>query len=250
MVDHALDAAGLAASGGAHLSGARPGGGLDQGRLDQGGPDRDGPDQDWVEAGRKLFARPCRFVWAAQTLAELPAAGLPEIAFAGRSNAGKSSLLNALTGQKALARISARPGRTQQLNFFELDRRLLLVDMPGYGYAEAGPQVKQDWQGLMFAYLRGRATLKRVVLLLDARVPVKPADMAALDLLDQAAIVYQLVLTKIDALEPAALAAKHAAVAALAQRRPAAYPEVLATSSATGAGIAGLRAALAPFAAG
>ncbi|MDE2333344.1 MAG: YihA family ribosome biogenesis GTP-binding protein [Rhodospirillales bacterium] len=237
MVDHALDAAGLAAAGGAHLSGGPP-----------GGEDGGAAGQDWLEAGRKLFARPCRFVWAAQALAQLPAASLPEIAFAGRSNVGKSSLLNALTGQTALARTSSRPGRTQQLNFFELDGRLLLVDMPGYGYAEAGLQVKQDWQGLMFAYLRGRATLKRVMLLLDARVPLKPVDGAAADLLDQAAVVYQLVLTKIDAVAPAALAAKQAEVAAWARRRPAVHPEVLATSSTTGAGIAGLRAALAPFA--
>jgi GTP-binding protein len=202
---------------------------------------------DWVEAGRLLFARPCRFAWAAQTLERLPPAGVPEIAFAGRSNVGKSSLLNALTGQNALARTSGRPGRTQQLNFFDLDGRLLLVDMPGYGYAEAAKSVKQDWQGLMFDYLRGRPTLKRVILLLDARVPVKPADEAAMELLDQAAVVYQLVVTKTDAVKPKALAVKLAEVAALARSRPAAYPEVLATSSETGAGMAELRAALAPF---
>jgi GTP-binding protein len=229
MVDHALHAAALAAGAGADLSAA---------------------GTDWLEAGRLLFARPCRFVWAAQTLDGLPEAGLPEIAFAGRSNVGKSSLLNALTGQKALARVSGRPGRTQQLNFFELDGRLMLVDMPGYGYAEAAKQVKQDWQGLMFRYLRGRTTLKRVMLLLDARVEVKPADEAAMDVLDQAAVVYQIVLTKADAVTGAALAVKHEAVAALARRRPAAHQEVLATSSETGAGIAELRAALAPFAVG
>jgi GTP-binding protein len=205
-------------------------------------------DKDWVEAGRLLFARPCRFAWAAQTLERLPPAGVPEIAFAGRSNVGKSSLLNALTGQGALARTSGRPGRTQQLNFFDLDGRLLLVDMPGYGYAEAAKSVKQDWQGLMFDYLRGRPTLKRVMLLLDARVPLKPADEAAMELLDQAAVVYQLVVTKTDAVKPGASATKLAEVQALARSRPAAYPEVLATSSETGAGIAELRAALAPFA--
>ncbi len=205
-------------------------------------------DEDWVEAGRLLFARPCRFAWAAQTLERLPPAGVPEIAFAGRSNVGKSSLLNALTGQGALARTSGRPGRTQQLNFFDLDGRLLLVDMPGYGYAEAAKSVKHDWQGLMFDYLRGRPTLKRVMLLLDARVPLKPADEAAMELLDQAAVVYQLVVTKTDAVKPGTSATKLAEVQALARSRPAAYPEVLATSSETGAGIAELRAALAPFA--
>jgi GTP-binding protein len=227
VVDHALHAADRDARAGAILS---------------------GDEEDWLEAGRLLFSRPCRFVWAAQTLDGLPPAGLPEIAFAGRSNVGKSSLLNALVGQKALARISARPGRTQQLNFFEVERRLMLVDMPGYGYAEAAQAVKQDWQGLMFAYLRGRAVLRRVMLLLDARVEVKPADEAAMDLLDQAAVVYQIVLTKVDAVPPAALAAKAEAVGAMARRRPAAHAEVLATSGETGLGIAELRAALAPFA--
>ena len=228
MVDHALHAADRDARAGAILS---------------------GDEEDWLEAGRLLFSRPCRFVWAAQTLDGLPPVGLPEIAFAGRSNVGKSSLLNALVGQKALARISARPGRTQQLNFFEVERRLMLVDMPGYGYAEAAQAVKRDWQGLMFAYLRGRTVLRRVMLLLDARVEVKPADEAAMDLLDQAAVVYQIVLTKVDAVRPAALAVKAEAVGAMARRRPAAHPEVLATSSETGLGIAELRAALAPFAA-
>lgn len=234
MVDHALDAGGCEARAGADLTDRRS--------------RREVDEVDWIEAGRLLFARPCRFVWAAQTLDGLPAPGLPEVAFAGRSNVGKSSLLNALTGQKALARVSGRPGRTQQLNFFELDGRLMLVDMPGYGYAEAAKRVKEDWQGMMFRYLRGRPTLARVMLLLDARVEVKPADEAAMDLLDQAAVVYQVVLTKVDAVTEAARAAKLDAVGAIARRRPAAHPEVLATSSETGAGIAELRAALAPFA--
>lgn len=242
MVDHALDAAGLGARAGENLSGVDA--------AADAPADPAAPDAELLEAGRRLFARPCRFVWAAQTLERLPPAGLPEIAFAGRSNVGKSSLLNALVGQNALARTSGRPGRTQQLNFFELEERLLLVDMPGYGYAEAAKRVKQDWQGLMFAYLRGRPTLKRVVLLMDARVEVKPADEAAMDLLDKAAVVYQLVLTKADAVKPAALAAKRRAIEALARRRPAAHQAVLVTSSATGAGIAELRAALVAFAAG
>ncbi len=229
MVDHAVHAAAHGTRAGAILS---------------------GDEADALEAGRKLFALPCRFVWAAQALDGLPGTTLPEIAFAGRSNVGKSSLLNALVGQKALARMSSRPGRTQQLNFFEVERRLMLVDMPGYGYAEAAKAVKQDWQEMMFAYLRGRPVLGRVMLLLDARVAVKPADAAAMELLDRAAVVYQLVLTKADAVSEAALAARRAEVVALARRRPAAHADVLVTSSESGAGIAALRAALAPFAAG
>ena len=203
------------------------------------------PDE---EAGRKLFASDCRFVFAAQRLDQLPPPGLPEVAFAGRSNVGKSSLLNALTGRRALARTSTRPGRTQQLNFFDLGGRLVLVDMPGYGYAEASRRVKQDWQGLMFDYLRGRPTLRRVLLLLDARIEVKPADIAVMELLDRAAVTYQLVLTKTDDVTPPDLAHKEAEVAALARKHPAALMTTLATSSETGTGIAELRAALAKLA--
>jgi GTP-binding protein len=204
--------------------------------------------EDPQEAGRRLFASECRFVFAAQRLDQLPPPGLPEVAFAGRSNVGKSSLLNALTGRRALARTSTRPGRTQQLNFFELAGRLMLVDMPGYGYAEAARHVKQDWQGLMFDYLRGRPTLRRVLLLLDARIEVKPADLAVMELLDRAAVTYQLVLTKSDDVTPSRLARKAAEVAALARAHPAALMTTLATSSETGAGIAELRAALAELA--
>ncbi len=209
-----------------------------------------GPGEDAEEAGRKLFASECRFVFATQRLSELPAPGPPEVAFAGRSNVGKSSLLNALTGRRALARTSTRPGRTQQLNFFELGGRLVLVDMPGYGYAEAGRRVKQDWQGLMFNYLRGRPTLLRVLLLLDARIEVKPADVAVMELLDRAAVTYQLVLTKADDVAPAGLARKEAEVAALARKHPAAHMTTLTTSSETGVGIAELRAILSELALG
>jgi GTP-binding protein len=201
------------------------------------------------EAGRKLFTADCRFVFAAQRLEGLPPPGLPEVAFAGRSNVGKSSLLNALTGRRALARTSTRPGRTQQLNFFELGGRLMLVDMPGYGYAEAGKRVKRDWQGLMFDYLRGRPTLRRVLLLLDARIEVKPADVAVMELLDRAAVTYQLVLTKTDDVPASRLARKQAEVAALARAHPASHMDVLTTSAETGAGIADLRAVLAELAA-
>ena len=196
------------------------------------------------EAGRKLFAGPCAFVHAAQALAQLPPPTLPELAFAGRSNVGKSSLLNALTGRKALARVSVTPGRTRQLNFFDLGGRLMLVDMPGYGYAQAPSQVKADWQGLMFDYLRGRPNLVRVLLLLDARIETKPADHAVMELLDRAAVSFQLVLTKADALKPAALAVKQEQARGLARAHVAGHPDVVSTSSQTGLGITALRAAL------
>ncbi len=203
------------------------------------------PTADALEAGRKLFARPCRFVYAAQRLDQLPPPHGPEVALAGRSNVGKSSLLNALTGTRALARASNTPGRTRQLNFFDLDAALTLVDMPGYGYAQAGRDIKQDWQGLMFDYLRGRPTLARVVLLLDARIPLKESDTQVMDLLGKAAVTFMLVLTKIDAVKPAALAAKCAAVEGEIKRRAAAFPRMVATSSESGAGIDVLRAELA-----
>jgi GTP-binding protein len=208
-------------------------------------PGAAGPRADLTEAGRRLFAAECRFVHAAQRLDQLPPAAGPEVAFAGRSNVGKSSLLNALTGRRALARVSAEPGRTRQLNFFDLGGRLTLVDMPGYGYARAGKEVKQDWQGLMFDYLRGRASLRRVMLLLDARIEVKAVDQAVMELLDRAAVTFQLVLTKVDGARPGGLARKRTEALALARAHPAAHPEVLDTSSETGEGIPELRAAIA-----
>ena len=233
MADHAADA-GRGAETGADLA-ATPG-------------EAAQAEAEQAEAGRLLFAGECRFVHAAQSLGQLPPPGLPEIAFAGRSNVGKSSLLNALTGRRALARVSNTPGRTRQLNFFDLAGRLVLVDMPGYGYAQAGKQVKADWQGLMFDYLRGRPTLRRVILLLDSRVELKASDRAVTALLDRAAVAYQLVLTKIDGVKPAALAAKRAEVEALARKHPAAYPLVLATSAERREGFEALRAELAAFA--
>lgn len=195
-----------------------------------------------------LFAAECRFFHAAQRLDDLPGSDLPEIAFAGRSNVGKSSLLNALTGRVALARVSSTPGRTKQLNFFDLGGRLTLVDMPGYGFAKAAKEVKEDWQGLMFTYLRGRPSLRRVMLLLDARVEIKDNDRAAMDLLDRAAVLYQFVLTKGDAVKPQALAKKREEVAALTRRHAAALTEFHVTSSDTGLGIARLRSELAALA--
>lgn len=211
-------------------------------------PDHAEDEAERIEAGRRLFEGEGRFFHAAQTLDGLPPSALPEIAFAGRSNVGKSSLINALTGRRALARVSGQPGRTRQLNFFDLGGRLVLVDMPGYGYAQAARAIKEDWQGTMFAFLRGRPTLRRVVLLLDARVEVKANDREVLDLLDRAAVIYQLVLTKADAVKPAALATKQQELGALAKRHPAAHPIVLTTSSQNGEGIAALRATLAELA--
>ena len=202
-----------------------------------------------LEAGRLLFARPCRFFHAAQQLHGLPPAAGPEVAFCGRSNVGKSSLINALTGQNALARVSRTPGRTRQLNFFDLgEGRLTLVDMPGYGYAQAPKRVKADWQGLMFDFLRGRATLRRVVLLLDARIETKPADRMAMRLLNDAAVAFQIVLTKADDAKAAQLARRREEAGALARSHTAGHPLVLATSAETGEGIPELRAEIAALA--
>ncbi len=192
-----------------------------------------------------LFAAPCKFFFAAQRLDQLPPPSGTEVAFAGRSNVGKSTLINALVGHHALARASHTPGRTRQLNFFDLGGRLTLVDMPGYGYAQAAKSVKEDWQGLMFDYLRGRPTLHRVLLLLDARIEIKASDTAAMELLDRAAVTYQFVLTKADDVKPRALEAKQAEMSAIARKHPAAYPEIATTSSNSGTGIEALRASLA-----
>jgi GTP-binding protein len=205
------------------------------------------PEQ--LEAGRKLFASACDFFYAAQALDHLPEPRGEEIAFAGRSNVGKSSLLNALAGRKALARVSHQPGRTRQLNFFQLEAApLVLVDMPGYGYAEAPQAIKRDWQGLMLDYLRGRPNLRRVLLLLDSRVEIKKSDETVLELLDQSAVSYQIVLTKADAVKKIALTRKQEEVRALAAAHPAALSEVITTSSETGFGIDELRARIAAFA--
>ncbi len=202
-----------------------------------------------LEPGRLLFAAPCRFFFAAQRLDQLPPPSGTEVAFAGRSNVGKSSLINALVGHHALARASNTPGRTRQLNFFDLGGRLTLVDMPGYGYAQAAKSVKEDWQGLMFEYLRGRPTLRRVLLLLDARIEVKASDIAVMDLMDRAAVTYQCVLTKADDVRPRALEAKQAEILALTRQHGAAFPDVATTSSTDGGGIELLRASLAALAA-
>ena len=192
-----------------------------------------------------MFAAECRFFFAAQRLDQLPPPLGLEVAFAGRSNVGKSSLINGLTGHAALARASNQPGRTRQLNFFDLAGHLTLVDMPGYGYAQAAKEVKEDWQGLMFEFLRGRPNLRRVILLLDARIEVKASDTAVMELLDRAAVTFQIVLTKADGVGPTKLRRKIAEAQGLVAKHAAAYPDVLATSSETGLGMPELRASLA-----
>jgi len=198
-----------------------------------------------IEAGRKLFAGDWQFAAAAGGEASLPPARGTEIAFAGRSNVGKSSLINALTGRKALARISRTPGRTQELIFFAGGGRLRIVDMPGYGYAAAAKSKIAAWTELIHAYLRGRTNLARVYLLIDARHGLKDTDAATLDALGTAAVSHQIVLTKADTLKAAELAAAVAATEAALTQRKAAFPQVLATSSAEGSGIPELRAAIA-----
>ncbi len=210
-----------------------------------------GADSDpFLEVGRRLFAGPCEFIWAVNDIGGLPPMGPPEIAFAGRSNVGKSSLLNALTNRNALARVSHTPGRTQQLNFFALgaeppNETLRLVDMPGYGYAAVSKQKIDAWTKLMHAYLRGRGTLARVYVLIDGRHGLKEADSAMFDQLDSSAMSYQIVLTKRDEVMESDQPGRIAAVQAGLSRRPAAHPEVLFTSSQTGEGIPELRAAIA-----
>jgi GTP-binding protein len=201
------------------------------------------------EQGRLLFARECEFVRGAATLDGIPATGLPEVAFAGRSNAGKSTLLNALTGRKTLARVSNTPGRTREINFFDLGRRLMLADLPGYGYARVSKADSARWTDLIFAYLRGRPNLRRAVLLVDSRRGPLSNDIEVMDLLDRAAVSYQLVLTKTDKLRPQDLAAVAARTESEARRHGAAHPRLIATSAVTGEGLAALRAMLAALAA-
>lgn len=200
---------------------------------------------DSLEAGRRLFAQECRFVLGVAKEAQLPPPGRPEIAFAGRSNVGKSSLLNALAGRKGLARVSGTPGATRQLNFFDLAGRAYLVDLPGYGFARAGKGDIAEWNALIRAYLRGRANLRRLCLLVDSRRGIGEVDRKIMALLDEAAQSYQLVLTKTDKLPEAALAAVVGALEAETAGRGACHPTVIATSAETGAGIPELRAALA-----
>ncbi len=200
---------------------------------------------DLAEEARLLFARGAEFFFAAAKVGGLPPITLPEIAFAGRSNVGKSSLINALTGRRALARISNTPGRTQQLNFFNIDDRLTLVDMPGYGYAAVGKEKVAAWTGLIHDYLRGRASLARVYVLIDGRHGIKDTDKPVFDTLDKAAVSYQVVLTKADEMKKSEIEPRLEATREALKRRAAAFPEVLLTSSETGAGIDEMKLAVA-----
>ena len=198
-----------------------------------------------IENGRLLFAKSCDFVLGAARLDHIPEARLPEVAFAGRSNVGKSSLVNALTGRKTLARVSNTPGRTREINFFRLGDRLMLADLPGYGFARASKAQSEQWAALIFEYLRRRPNLRRVILLIDSRRGLLENDVEVMMLLDRAAVSYQLVLTKTDKLKPNELAEISSRVAAQSRKHGAAHPDLIATSAITGEGIPELRAELA-----
>ena len=208
----------------------------------------DGSTSIELEVGRLLFAQACDFVMGVRTEVDLPPVELPEVAFAGRSNVGKSSLLNALTNRRTLARTSNTPGRTREVNFFRLGGRLMLVDLPGYGYARAGKEEIARWNELIEDYLRGRGNLLRVYLLIDARRGIGAPDRKVMELLDKAAVVYQVVLTKIDKVKPVPLGKVQAATEAELKRHGAAYPEILATSSKNKIGLELLRATVATLA--
>ena len=207
------------------------------------------PDEQALEAGRLLFAGPVTFERGVVKMDGLPAADRPEVAFAGRSNVGKSSLVNALTGRKSLARASGEPGRTRELNFFLLGDRMRFVDMPGYGYAKAPKTEIERWTKLVRDYLRGRPGLARVFLLVDARHGIKANDAIVMDMLDESAVVYQVVLTKADKIPAKALEAVVAETVRGLLKRPAAHPVVLPVSAFEGSGIPELRAAVAALAA-
>ena len=206
----------------------------------------DAANQELAERARKLFAGPIEFLKSAPELKFLPDPEVPEIAFAGRSNVGKSSLLNALTNRNKLARTSNTPGRTQELNFFDVGqpRQLRLVDMPGYGFAEAPKDMVKRWRFLVNDYLRGRAVLKRALVLVDSRHGLKEVDREVMRMLDDAAVSYHLVLTKSDKVKPSAIGALYESTMVEAAKHPAAHPLIFTTSSETGSGIAELRTAI------
>jgi GTP-binding protein len=201
-----------------------------------------------LAAGQRLFTRPCVFLRGALALAHLPEADLPEVAFAGRSNVGKSSLINALTAHGGLARVSDTPGRTQEINFFDLGGRLMLADLPGYGYAAAPKDKVAAWTELIKLYLKGRPTLRRALVLVDSRHGLKDVDRAILAMMDDAAVNYQVILTKADKMKPGALQTCRDQVAAELKKHVAAHPDILLTSAFTHDGIADVRAALSELA--
>lgn len=208
------------------------------------------PDADrlaWLEAGRLLFARSWQFSLGVAETSGLPAAVGNEVAFAGRSNVGKSSLINAVVGQKGLARTSNTPGRTRELNLFAADQGPTIVDMPGYGYARASKSSTAAWNQLILDYLRGRPNLRRVYLLVDSRHGLKANDLGVLELLDKSAVSYQIALTKADKPKPSDLAEVEEILAATIAKRPAAHPGIIRTSAETGDGIDVLRAEIASF---
>ncbi len=199
-------------------------------------------------AGHHLFTRPVSFVTGALSEQYLPDTKLPEVAFAGRSNVGKSSLINALAGQRQLARASSTPGRTQEINFFDLGQRLMLVDLPGYGFAQAPRDKAEIWSVFIRRYLKGRPQLRRALILIDSRHGVKPLDEDIMKMMDESAMNYQIVLTKTDKIKPAELARCIESVAAIAAKHTAAHPLILPTSASDGAGLADLKAALSELA--
>lgn len=206
------------------------------------------PESAELEAGRKLFCGECTFLLGMAHLSQLPPDDLPEIAFAGRSNVGKSSLLNALTGRKTLARTSNTPGRTQQINFFNLSDRMMMADLPGYGYAKVSKSLVREWNELIRIYLRGRAALRRACVLVDSRHGIKDSDREIMDMLDEAAVTYMVVLTKADKIKKGAQAKVLEATQTALSKRPAAYPFPILTSAEKGLGIPELRADLARIA--
>ncbi len=195
-----------------------------------------------IEQARKVFSGPCDFMLGVAGLSQLPDDSLPEIAFAGRSNVGKSSLLNALTNRKDLARTSNTPGRTQQLNFFNLSGQLHLVDMPGYGYAKVSKKIRKEWDDLIFSYLRGRVNLRSVFILIDARHGLKDSDQHLMQMLDKAAVNYRVILTKCDKAKNLSSLQEH--IETVLKKHPAAFPKTLATSSIKKEGLAELRATM------
>jgi len=193
------------------------------------------------DAAEKLFAGPCEFVAGAATLEAIPALKRPEVAFVGRSNVGKSSLVNALCRRRNLARVSQNPGATKQINFFELGGRLTLADLPGYGFARTSKALAREWQHLIFSYLRGRQNLRRVILLIDARRGPMDFDKQAMDILDEAAVSYLVTLTKADKLEAGEMHEVRAQTESALKGHTASYPDILTTSASTGAGLEALR---------